>query len=157
MLEGITYLQEVHNVLVRIIIGQATKLTCPLHHLNYSWFQLKVIGIDGWSLDARTDPIDYGNSKVLNSETGDDLLSQTHMTANGYAITVTLFSLAYTVFEVPSNWIMKHYVRPSLWLALLLGLWGAFTIGFAGVHNYATVVVLRWFIGVFEAGFFPGE
>lgn len=51
---------------------------------------------------------------------------------------------------------MKHYVRPSLWLAILLFCWGALTIGFAGVQNYATVVVLRFLIGVFEAGFFPG-
>lgn len=43
-----------------------------------------------------------GNSKVLNAETGDDLLQQTKMTADGYAITVTLFSLAYALFEVPS-------------------------------------------------------
>lgn len=55
------------------------------------------------------------------------------------------------LFEVPSNWIMKRYVRPSIWLATLLGAWGVFTIGFAGVQNYAQVVVLRFFIGVFEA------
>ncbi|RVX73877.1 hypothetical protein B0A52_02767 [Exophiala mesophila] len=97
-----------------------------------------------------------GNSRVLNAETGDDLLSQTGMTADGYAITVTLFSLAYAIFEVPSNWVMKHYVRPSLWLAFLLFSWGALTIGHAGVHSYAAVVVIRFFIGVFEAGFFPG-
>jgi len=64
-----------------------------------------------------------GNAKVLNQETHDDLLDRTGMTASGYAITVTLFSVAYAVFEVPSNWVMKHYVRPSLWLALLLGCW----------------------------------
>jgi MFS family permease len=98
-----------------------------------------------------------GNSKVLNAETGDDLLQQTNMSANGYALTVTLFSLAYALFEVPSNWIMKHYVRPSVWLGALLFCWGAVTIGFAGVQNYATVVVLRFLIGVFEAGFFPGK
>lgn len=98
-----------------------------------------------------------GNSKVLNSETGDDLLQQTNMTAMGYALTVTLFSVAYTIFEVPSNWIMKHYVRPSLWLGILLLAWGAVTISFAGVRNYATVVALRFLIGIFEAGFFPGK
>ena len=97
-----------------------------------------------------------GNSKVLNQETGDSLLQQTNMTADGYAITVTMFSLAYAIFEVPSNWVMKHYVRPSLWLALLLFAWGALTVGFAGVQNYATVVSLRFLIGAFEAGFFPG-
>ncbi|ORX91594.1 hypothetical protein BCR34DRAFT_443524, partial [Clohesyomyces aquaticus] len=66
-----------------------------------------------------------GNSKVLNAETGDDLLQQTHTSANGYALTVTLFSIAYTIFEVPSNYVMKHYVRPSRWLGFLLFAWGA--------------------------------
>lgn len=97
-----------------------------------------------------------GNARVLNQETGDDLLQQTRMTADGYAITLTLFSLAYALFEVPSNWVMKHYVRPSLWLGFLLAAWGCVTIGFAGVQNYATVLSLRLLIGIFEAGFFPG-
>lgn len=78
------------------------------------------------------------------------------MTSNDYAITLTAFSLAYAMFEVPSNWVMKHYVRPSVWLALLLGCWGVVTIGFAGVQNYGTVLALRILIGIFEAGFFPG-
>ncbi|KAK7183874.1 major facilitator superfamily transporter [Paraphaeosphaeria sporulosa] len=97
-----------------------------------------------------------GNSKVLNAETGDDLLQQTSMGTGGYALTVTLFSIAYALFEVPSNYVMKHWVRPSLWLGFLLAAWGVLTIGFAGVQNFAAVVVLRFLIGVFEAGFFPG-
>lgn len=68
-----------------------------------------------------------------------------------------MFSLAYALFEVPSNYIMKRFVRPSIWLGTLLLCWGLFTIGFAGVQNYAQIVVLRFFIGVFEAGFFPGS
>ena len=98
-----------------------------------------------------------GNSKILNSETGDDLLQQTGMNTTKYAVAVSLFSVAYALFEVPSNWIMKRYVRPSLWLGTLLACWSLFTIGFSGVKNYATVVVLRFCIGIFEAGFFPGK
>lgn len=97
-----------------------------------------------------------GNGKVLNEETGDDLIQQTGMDDTKYAIAVSLFSLAYFLFEVPSNWIMKRYVRPSLWLGTLLLCWGLLTIGFSGVQNFATVVVLRFLIGAFEAGFFPG-
>ncbi|KAI2602191.1 MFS transporter [Hypoxylon sp. NC1633] len=97
-----------------------------------------------------------GNAKILNQETGDDLLQRTGMTASGYSLTVTLFSVAYTLFELPSNYVMKHYVRPSVWLAVLLGCWGALTLGFAGVKNYGTVLALRLLIGVSEAGFFPG-
>lgn len=70
------------------------------------------------------------------------------MTPTNYALTVSLFSVAYALFEVPSNWIMKHYIRPSVWLAVLLGCWGALTLGFAGVKNYPTVIVLRMLIGV---------
>ena len=98
-----------------------------------------------------------GNSKLLNSETGDSLIEQTNMTNLEYAIAVSLFAVAYALFEVPSNWIMKRYVRPSRWLATLLLLWGIFTIGFAGVQNFAQVTILRFFIGMFEAGFFPGR
>jgi MFS family permease len=84
------------------------------------------------------------------------MLSQTGLTPHGYALTVTLFSVAYAVFEIPSNWIMKHYIRPSMWLGILLFAWGALTIGFAGVQNTATIIALRFLIGAFEAGFFPG-
>jgi len=64
--------------------------------------------------------------------------------------------VAYAIFEVPSNFVMKHYIRPSRWLGILLFAWGALTIGFAGVQNSATIIALRFLIGVFEAGFFPG-
>ena len=91
-----------------------------------------------------------GNGKVLNEETGDSLVQQTGMTNQNYAVAVSMFSLAYALFEVPSNWIMKRYVRPSIWLGTLLACWGLFTIGFGGVQTYPQVVVLRFFIGVFE-------
>lgn len=97
-----------------------------------------------------------GNSRVLNQETGDSFIQKLDITQTQYAIVLSLFSIAYGLFEVPSNWIMKRYVRPSLWLAVLLFGWSAFTLGFTGVHTYPQVVVLRFLIGAFEAGFFPG-
>ncbi|CAM1508741.1 Fc.00g055890.m01.CDS01 [Cosmosporella sp. VM-42] len=102
------------------------------------------------------DRSNIGNGKILNQETGDSLLQQTKMNSAQYSIVLTVFGIAYTVFDVPANWIMKRYVRPSHWLALLMLLWGCLTIGFAWIQNFTTVVVLRFFIGVFEAGFFPG-
>ena len=147
---------EKHNQrLNRVLDVRIVPLCCWLYLLNF------------------LDRGNIGNAKVLNQETKDDMLSQTGMNANGYAVAVTLFSVAYTIFEVPSNWVMKHYVRPSLWLAFLLGSWvsrsspshhrssgvivadgldqGALTIGFAGVKNYTTVLVLRLLIGAVSA------
>lgn len=58
--------------------------------------------------------------------------------------------MAYAVFEVPSNWIMKRYVRPSLWLGFLLFGWGILTVGFTWIQTYGQIVGVRFLIGVFE-------
>ncbi|OJI96491.1 hypothetical protein ASPVEDRAFT_23500 [Aspergillus versicolor CBS 583.65] len=102
------------------------------------------------------DRSNIGNARLLNSETGDSLEQQTGMTDTWYSLALTLFAVAYSLFDVPSNWIMKRYARPSYWLGALMLCWGAVTIGFAKVDNLPTVIVLRVLIGVFEAGFFPG-
>ena len=104
--------------------------------------------------------LDRGNigaAKIMNEETKDDILDVTGTSLHGYSLAVSMFSLAYATFEIPSNWIMKRFVRPSLWLAILLFGWAALTLGFTGVQTYTQVVVLRFFIGVFEAGFYPGS
>ena len=53
--------------------------------------------------------LETGNAKVLNKETGDDLLTQAKMNASQYAIVLTIFSLCYAIFEVPSNWFVVSY------------------------------------------------
>lgn len=103
------------------------------------------------------DRSNIGNAKILNSETGDSLLQVLHMDSQKYSIAITLFAVAYSAFDIPSNWILKHYVRPSRWLGLLCFGWGALTLGFAFLHTYAGALVLRVFIGMFEAGFYPGK
>ncbi|KAH3486775.1 hypothetical protein KXW24_006411 [Aspergillus fumigatus] len=92
-----------------------------------------------------------GNAKVLDAETGE----QTGMTDTGYSITLTQFAVAYALFDVPSNWILKRYARPAYWLGTLMLCWGAVTLGFARVDNRFTVMVLRVVIGVLEAGNLP--
>lgn len=103
------------------------------------------------------DRSNLGNGKILNQETGDSLLQKTGMNSAHYSIVLTVFGVAYTVFDIPANWVMKRYVRPSRWLGLLMFLWGVVTLGFGWARNFTTVLVLRFFIGVFEAGFFPGK
>jgi MFS family permease len=103
------------------------------------------------------DRSNIGNSKILNQETGDSLLQKTHMTTADYSLVLTIFGIAYSVFDVPSNFVMKRYVKPSHWLGLLMFCWGVITLAFAFVKNFDTVVWLRFLIGVIEAGFFPGN
>lgn len=46
------------------------------------------------------DRSNIGNAKVLNSETHNDLLQETHMTTYQYTIALMVFLVAYAVFEV---------------------------------------------------------
>ena len=66
------------------------------------------------------DRSNIGNGKILNQETGDSFLQRTHMTTADYSLVLTIFGIAYTLFDVPSNFIMKRYVKPSHWLGFLM-------------------------------------
>ena len=62
------------------------------------------------------DRANIGNAKVLNADTGDDLLQGTHTSADQYLTALLLFIIAYTIFETPSNYMLKKF-KPSRWYA----------------------------------------
>jgi MFS family permease len=101
------------------------------------------------------DRSNIGNAKVLNEATGDDLLQEARMTNFQYTIALMVFLIAYALFEVPSNYLLKRF-RPSRWIAFLMFAWGACTVGLGGARSFASVTVVRVLLGVFEAGLFPG-
>jgi hypothetical protein len=121
------------------------------------WKQdLRILPIScGIYLLCYLDRSNIGNAKVLNASTHNDLLSETHMTAYQYTIALMVFLIAYMVFEVPSNYFLKR-LSPSKWIAFLMLSWSVMTMGLGGVHNFAGVTALRFMLGVFEAGLFPG-
>ncbi|KAI9727584.1 MAG: hypothetical protein M1834_008023 [Cirrosporium novae-zelandiae] len=101
------------------------------------------------------DRSNIGNAKILNEDEGNDLLQETHMTSYQYTIALMVFLIAYGLFEVPSNYFLKR-MRPNRWIAFLMLSWGALTMGIGGVQNFAGVTAVRFLLGVFEAGLFPG-
>ncbi|THH26980.1 hypothetical protein EUX98_g7204 [Antrodiella citrinella] len=78
-----------------------------------------------------------------------------HITDTQYNIALTVFFFSYALFEVPSNVFLKR-LRPSIWLSLLMLLWGVMMTVQGLVHNYGGLLGLRWMLGLFEAGLFPG-
>ncbi|KEF60314.1 uncharacterized protein A1O9_01874 [Exophiala aquamarina CBS 119918] len=54
------------------------------------------------------DRSNIGNAKTLNSQTKDDLLSDTGVTNYQYIIALMVFLIAYAVFEVPSNYFLRN-------------------------------------------------
>ncbi|ELR04324.1 hypothetical protein VC83_04028 [Pseudogymnoascus destructans] len=101
------------------------------------------------------DRSNIGNAKTLNSNVHHDLLSDTGMTAYQFTIALMVFLVAYAVFEVPSNYFLKKF-SPSKWIAFLMFSWGVMTVGLGGAQSYASVTAVRFLLGVFEAGLFPG-
>jgi len=60
-----------------------------------------------------------------------------------------------SLFEAPSNMILVR-TRPSLFLPVVMAIWGALTICMAAVKHYHHLLALRLLVGVFEAAFAPG-
>jgi ACS family tartrate transporter-like MFS transporter len=66
-----------------------------------------------------------------------------------------LFYLGYLLFEVPSNLLLRR-VGARRWIARIMISWGLLTCLTMFVHDVGTFYLVRWLLGVAEAGFFPG-
>ena len=66
-----------------------------------------------------------------------------------------IFFIGYCLFEVPSNFIL-HRVGARRWIARIMISWGVIAAAMMFVHTPAQFYVLRFLLGVAEAGFFPG-
>jgi MFS transporter, ACS family, tartrate transporter len=66
-----------------------------------------------------------------------------------------IFFLGYILFEVPSN-IILHRVGANIWLARIMFTWGLVSMGMAFVNGATGLYVMRFLLGVAEAGFIPG-
>ena len=70
---------------------------------------------------AFLDRSSIGNARLYHLE--QDL----HINDNQYNIALTIFFFSYAIFEVPSNVFLKR-LRPSVWLSLLMLLWGVMMV-----------------------------
>ncbi|TFK48566.1 MFS general substrate transporter [Heliocybe sulcata] len=95
------------------------------------------------------DRTSIGNAKLYGLE--QDL----HISDSQYLIALTVFFFPYALFEVPSNIFLKR-LRPSIWLSGLMFCWGIMMTVQGLVHNYGGLLGMRWMLGMFEAGLFPG-
>jgi len=66
-----------------------------------------------------------------------------------------IFFLGYCLFEIPSNIILER-VGARLWIARIMVTWGLISAGLMLVRTPLLFYVLRFLLGVAEAGFFPG-
>lgn len=72
-----------------------------------------------------------------------------------FAFGAGVFFAGYALLEVPSNLIM-HRVGAKLWMCRIMVTWGLVSAAMMFAHDVTTFYVLRFLLGVAEAGFFPG-
>ncbi|PHH59997.1 hypothetical protein CDD81_2201 [Ophiocordyceps australis] len=97
------------------------------------------------------DRTNIGNAKIANLEA--DLGIDPH--SEQYAATLTVFFISYAIFEALCNFLLKR-LRPSIFIPIIMTLWGACMLGMGFVRNFSGLLASRWFLGVCEAGLFPG-
>jgi ACS family tartrate transporter-like MFS transporter len=77
------------------------------------------------------------------------------MSATAFGFAVGTFYWGYFIFEVPSNVIMEK-VGARLWIARIMITWGLLAGATAAVTGSTSFGIVRFMLGVAEAGFFPG-
>jgi sugar phosphate permease len=66
-----------------------------------------------------------------------------------------IFFIGYFIFEVPSNLALEKF-GASRWIARIMVTWGIISALMATVSGETSFYILRFLLGVAEAGFFPG-
>lgn len=77
------------------------------------------------------------------------------MTGDQFNVSLTVFFISYSVFEPLSNVLLKR-LRPSVYIPLIMIAWGIVMTFMGFCTNYTGLVVARFFLGLTEAGLFPG-
>lgn len=97
---------------------------------------------------AYLDRINIGIAKL-------NMLSDLQFSEEIYGLGAGLFFIGYFLFEVPSNIIM-HKIGPKVWIARIMVTWGIISALMIFVTQPWQFYVLRFFLGIAEAGFYPG-
>ncbi len=97
---------------------------------------------------AYLDRVNVGFAKL-------QMLKDLRMSDTAYGVGAGIFFIGYFLFEVPSNMIL-HRTGARVWIARIMITWGVLSAAMMLVTSAGQFYVLRFLLGVAEAGFFPG-
>ena len=97
---------------------------------------------------AYMDRVNVGFAKL-------QMASDLGMSDAAFALGAGVFFIGYFIFEVPSNVLLKR-LGARTWIARIMISWGVLSAATMFVHSETMFYVLRFLLGVAEAGFFPG-
>ena len=77
------------------------------------------------------------------------------MTGTDYNLSLTIFFISYALFEPLTNALLKK-IRPRVFFTSIILAWGLIMTLMGVVKNFQGLLAARFFLGVAEAGLFPG-
>ncbi len=77
------------------------------------------------------------------------------LSSAAYGLGAGLFFIGYFLFEVPSNLMLTRFGARN-WITRIVLTWGAIAASMSLVQGEVSFYILRFLLGVAEAGFFPG-
>jgi MFS family permease len=83
------------------------------------------------------------------------MVSDLNLSEAAYGFGASLFFIGYVIFEVPSCLALNRF-GARIWLARLIFSWGIVTVLLAFTTSKEMFYILRFLLGVAEAGFYPG-
>ena len=83
------------------------------------------------------------------------MLSDLRFSETVYGIGAGMFFIGYFLFEVPSN-LLLHRIGARVWIGRIMITWGLVSAAFMFIRTPASFYILRFILGITEAGFFPG-
>ncbi|WP_233889843.1 MFS transporter [Paraburkholderia flagellata] len=123
---------------------EATETDSLFRRVAWRFMPLLFIGY----VIAYLDRVNVGFAKL-------QMVNALHFSEAAYGLGAGLFFVGYFFFEVPSNLLM-HRLGARRWIARIMVTWGALSIATAFVHTATMFYVMRFVLGIAEAGFFPG-
>ncbi|KAJ4172143.1 hypothetical protein NW754_007742 [Fusarium falciforme] len=95
------------------------------------------------------DRTNIGNARLENME------AELGMVTGDYNMALTIFFISYALFEPITNGLLKR-LTPRIFFTGIIIAWGIVMTLMGLCHNYPGLLAARFFLGVAEAGLYPG-
>jgi ACS family tartrate transporter-like MFS transporter len=125
---------QMENAVTRGALRKATWRLIPLIAIGYAIAYMDRVNISFAALQMNAD---------------------LHFSNRVYGFGAGFFFLSYAVCEIPSNLLLYRF-GARRWLARIMVTWGAIALGMMFVRTPVQFYVVRFLLGMAEAGFFPG-
>ncbi|KAG2222937.1 hypothetical protein INT45_012915 [Circinella minor] len=115
-----------------------------------------------WKLDLRIIPyvcilylcsyldrVNIGHAKIAG------IMDEIDIDDSQYNWSLSIFFIGYVIFEIPANLMLK-WIGPRKWITIIMVVWGVILAAMSECKNGETLMAARFFLGVAEAGLYPG-